>query len=64
MCRAAGTRRDRFGDEPARRLTATIHFYGGDFYGAKRSDWDPKNLLEREYDFALHRLMFEEANAV
>jgi predicted metal-dependent enzyme (double-stranded beta helix superfamily) len=49
---------------PLGRLTAAIHVYGGDFYGAKRSDWDPENLLEREYDFALHQLMFEEANAV
>ena len=48
---------------PLGRLTAAIHVYGGDFYGAKRSDWDPENLLEREYDFALHRRMFEEANA-
>ena len=48
---------------PLGRLTAAIHVYGGDFYGAKRSDWDPENLLEREYDFALHQLMFEEANA-
>jgi len=45
------------------RLTAAIHVYGGDFYGAKRSDWDPETLFEREYDFALHRRMFEDANA-
>jgi predicted metal-dependent enzyme (double-stranded beta helix superfamily) len=49
---------------PLGRLTAAIHVYGGDFYSAKRSDWDPENLLEREYDFDLHRRMFEEANAV
>ncbi len=48
---------------PLGRLTAAIHVYGGDFYGAKRSDWDPENLLERDYDFALHRRMFEAANA-
>jgi len=24
---------------------------------------DPENLLEHDYDFALHRRMFEEANA-
>ena len=29
----------------------------------RRGDWDPENLLEREYDFTLHRRMFEEANA-
>jgi predicted metal-dependent enzyme (double-stranded beta helix superfamily) len=48
---------------PLGRLTAAIHVYGGDFYSAKRSDWDPENLCEREYDFALHRRMFEAANA-
>jgi predicted metal-dependent enzyme (double-stranded beta helix superfamily) len=48
---------------PLGRLTAAIHVYGGDFYGVKRSDWDPENLLERDYNFALHRRMFEEANA-
>ena len=26
--------------DPLGRLTAAIHVYGGDFYGAKRSDWD------------------------
>jgi predicted metal-dependent enzyme (double-stranded beta helix superfamily) len=48
---------------PLGRLTAAIHVYGGDFYGAKRSDWDLENLLERDYDFASHRRMFDEANA-
>ncbi len=33
---------------PLGRLTAAIHVYGGDFYGARRSDWDPENLLERD----------------
>jgi hypothetical protein len=49
---------------PLGRLAAAIHVYDGDLYGAKRSDWDPENLLEREYEFALHQLIFEEANAV
>jgi len=48
---------------PLDRLTAAIHVYGGDFYGGGRSDWDPETLLERDYDYALHRRMFEEANA-
>jgi predicted metal-dependent enzyme (double-stranded beta helix superfamily) len=48
---------------PLSRLTGAIHVYGGDFYGVKRSDWDPENLIERDYDFALHHQMFEEANA-
>ena len=50
---------------PLGRLTAAIHIYGGDFYGAvpRRSDWDPETLCEGDYDVALHRQMFEEANA-
>jgi hypothetical protein len=54
-CRANGRRRQ---PEDRRR-----HVNDGDFNGAKRSDWDPENLLEREYDFALHWRMFEEADA-
>src|SRR5215204_1606090 len=42
---------------PLDRLTAAIHVYGGDFYGGGRSDWDSENLLERDYDYALHRRM-------
>jgi predicted metal-dependent enzyme (double-stranded beta helix superfamily) len=48
---------------PLGRLTGAIHVYGGDFYGIERTEWDPETLLERPYDFALHRRMFEEANA-
>ncbi len=47
---------------PLGRLTGAIHVYGGDFYGAQRSEWDPESLTERPYDFALHRRMFEAAN--
>jgi predicted metal-dependent enzyme (double-stranded beta helix superfamily) len=47
---------------PLTRLTGAIHVYGGDFYGVIRSEWDPESLLERTYDFALHRRLFEEAN--
>jgi len=48
---------------PLGRLTAAIHVYGGDFYGVERTEWDPETLLERPYDFALHRRLFAEANA-
>ena len=40
---------------PLDRLTGAIHVYGGDFFGGGRSEWDPENLLERDYDYALHR---------
>jgi predicted metal-dependent enzyme (double-stranded beta helix superfamily) len=47
---------------PLGRLTGAIHVYGGDFYGVERTEWDPETLLERPYDFELHRRMFAEAN--
>jgi len=48
---------------PLGRLTGAIHVYGGDFYGIERTEWDPETLLERPYNFELHRHLFEEANA-
>jgi predicted metal-dependent enzyme (double-stranded beta helix superfamily) len=27
---------------PIPRLTGAIHVYGGDFFGAERSEWDPE----------------------
>ena len=48
---------------PLGRLTGALHIYGGDFYGIERTEWDPETLLERAYDFELHRRLFEEANA-
>jgi predicted metal-dependent enzyme (double-stranded beta helix superfamily) len=47
---------------PLARLTGAIHVYGGDFYGVTRSEWDPESLIERPYDFELHRRLFEAAN--
>jgi predicted metal-dependent enzyme (double-stranded beta helix superfamily) len=48
---------------PLDRLTGAIHVYCGDFFAASRSEWDPETLLERPYDFALHRRLFAEADA-
>ena len=45
------------------RLTGAIHVYGGDFFGAARSEWDPETLLERPYDLENAMRLFEEANA-
>lgn len=47
---------------PLPRLTGAIHVYGGDFYGAARSEWDPETLSERRYDFERNRRLFDEAN--
>jgi predicted metal-dependent enzyme (double-stranded beta helix superfamily) len=48
---------------PIPRLTGAIHIYGGDFFGAERSEWDSLTLLEHGSDGERTRRMFEEANA-
>ena len=35
---------------PIPRLTGAIHVYGGDFFAAERSEWDPATLTEQRYD--------------
>jgi predicted metal-dependent enzyme (double-stranded beta helix superfamily) len=47
---------------PIPRLTGAIHVYGGDFYAPGRSEWDPETLLERDFDFATSRRLFEDIN--
>ncbi len=49
---------------PIPRLTGAIHVYGGDFFGASRSEWDPETLLEHPYDVNKTLRIFEEANAL
>ena len=48
---------------PIPRLTASIHVYGGDFFGVQRSEWDPERLSEQPSDGAKMARRFEEANA-
>jgi predicted metal-dependent enzyme (double-stranded beta helix superfamily) len=48
---------------PIPRLTGAIHVYGGDFFKAERSEWDPETLLEERYDVEKNMRLFEEANA-
>jgi len=43
---------------PIARVTGAIHVYGGDFFGAERSEWDPESLHERPYDVEKARRMF------
>jgi len=43
---------------PIERVTGAIHVYGGDFFAAKRSEWDPESLCERPYDLEKARRMF------
>src|SRR5512138_1975465 len=47
---------------PIPRLTCALHVYGGDFFGAARSEWDPESLLERPFDVERAVRQFEEAN--
>ena len=48
---------------PLSRFTCALHVYGGDFFGAARSEWDPETLLERPYDLQKALRLFEDANA-
>ena len=44
---------------PIQRVTGAIHVYGGDFFGAKRSEWDPESLSEKPYDVEKALRMFK-----
>jgi predicted metal-dependent enzyme (double-stranded beta helix superfamily) len=47
---------------PIARYSCALHVYGGDFFAAERSEWDPESLHERRYDVQRAMRMFEEAN--
>jgi len=47
---------------PIGRLSAAIHVYGGDFFAAARSEWDPETLEESPYDVEKNFKLFEAAN--
>jgi predicted metal-dependent enzyme (double-stranded beta helix superfamily) len=46
---------------PIPRLTGAIHVYGGDFFGAERSEWDPETLREQRFDVERARRLFAES---
>lgn len=48
---------------PIPRLTGAIHVYGGDFFAAERSAWDPESLVEGPYDGETTMRFFEQQNA-
>ncbi|MBR0671342.1 hypothetical protein [Neoroseomonas soli] len=48
---------------PIPRLTAALHVYGGDFFAAERSEWDPETLDERRFDVDAAARRFEDSNA-
>jgi len=47
---------------PTSKFTAAIHVYGGDFFAAHRSEWDPVTLMEQSSDGERARQIFAEAN--
>ncbi len=47
---------------PIPRLTAAIHVYGGNFFRADRSEWDPGSLREQPCDVQRLLGLFEESN--
>ncbi len=49
---------------PIPRFTGAIHVYWGrDFFGVEKSEWDPETLRERPYDKERVARLFEESNA-
>jgi predicted metal-dependent enzyme (double-stranded beta helix superfamily) len=48
---------------PIPRLTGALHIYGGDFFGQRRSEWDPETLDERPFQVERALQQFEAANA-
>lgn len=47
---------------PLQRIAGAIHIYGGDFYAAPRSMWDPETLHEKPHDLEYMRQIFRDAN--
>ncbi len=47
---------------PGRTFTGAIHVYGGNFFAAERSEWEPETFEERPWDIANTRRVFAEAN--
>lgn len=47
---------------PLERYTCAIHVYGGDFYAAERSEWDPESWAESPFDMKKAASRFEAAN--
>jgi predicted metal-dependent enzyme (double-stranded beta helix superfamily) len=47
---------------PTEKFTAAIHIYGGDFFAAHRSEWNPETLSEQPSDGERARQIFAEAN--
>ena len=44
-------------------FAVALHVYGGDFFSAERSEWDPETFEERPRDLGRTQRLFDEANA-
>jgi predicted metal-dependent enzyme (double-stranded beta helix superfamily) len=44
---------------PIERVTGALHVYGGDFFGVKRSEWDPESLCEKPFDMEKVQHLFQ-----
>lgn len=49
---------------PSRNYTAAIHIYAGDYFGRKRSQWDPITLREQPFDAKGVQRLLNEADHV
>ena len=47
---------------PTREHAGAIHIYGGDLFGAVRSEWDPETFDEQPYDVPAAIQYFEDQN--
>ena len=47
---------------PLGKFTGAIQIYGGDFFGAARSEFDPETLQERPFDVEKAKRVFLDAN--
>ena len=47
---------------PLGSFTGAIQIYGGDFFGAARSEFDPETLEERPFDIEKAKRAFLDAN--
>ena len=48
---------------PTGLFASAIHVYSGNFYEEHRSEWDPEDLTEKDYDIDKNMRLFEEANS-
>ena len=47
---------------PTNKFTCALHIYGGDFFEADKSSWEPDTLEEQQYEVEQSHKTFNEAN--